>query len=333
MTTAPAEVVTRLAGAGLTREAGPDDAAGGTERYSAVLPVGHPALAGHYPGYPIVPGVFLVEIAASAEAFRLGVPELGDRWTGVPSVRFRAPVFPGQRILLDRTERRGRPRYALSHEDGTAVATVDLDVAGEAREPGGPAEAAAPPASSAPSADYPRPEEILPHRPPMLLLDRVESVEPGAAVTATYTVTAGAGGATPDGAAGAMPWPLVVESWAQAAAMLTTWHEPTPDVRTGSVLLFGGAREVTFGAPAPAGTTLTHEVTLVADSGGAAVLSGSSRAGDREVLRVGQLTIGRRPASELPDPGQARNAANAGGTADAANTANTAQDENQEVAR
>jgi len=60
----------------------------------------HPALPGHFPGYPVVPAVVLLDqVLAIAErwlARPLGVKAL-------PHAKFLAPLMPGQeaRVLLD----------------------------------------------------------------------------------------------------------------------------------------------------------------------------------------------------------------------------------------
>ncbi len=57
-----------------------------------------PYLSGHYPGFPIYPGVFVVESARQAVA-ELVKSLRGKDFTvdlaGVPSVRFTAPLLPG----------------------------------------------------------------------------------------------------------------------------------------------------------------------------------------------------------------------------------------------
>ena len=269
-----------------------------SDTYTADLPRGTRPLSGHYPGYPIVPGVFVAEIVAAAEADHQGLAHPLEQWCGLRAVRFRAPVFPGQRVHLNRSERPTGPRWTVSHADGTEVATVDLRMDLDRRTktvgPSGGGTAQLRTVGVAP-------QQVIPHRPPMLLVDQVLALTPGVDARVQYTATAGAGGSdlgqdTP------VPWPLVVESWGQAAALLATWGEPSPDVHTGNVLLFGGAREIRFGAQPLPGARLEHRVELVADAGGAAVLTGTACVGETQVLDVGQVTIGRRPPGSLPRP-------------------------------
>jgi 3-hydroxymyristoyl/3-hydroxydecanoyl-(acyl carrier protein) dehydratase len=56
----------------------------------------HPALPGHFPGRPIVPGVVLLDEALSAMAatFPLQAPFVLTR------VKFMSPVLPGERVTV-----------------------------------------------------------------------------------------------------------------------------------------------------------------------------------------------------------------------------------------
>lgn len=53
---------------------------------------GHPALAGHFPGHPIVPGVVVLdEVVAAARRLPGGERAL----IGIPQVKFLSPLQPG----------------------------------------------------------------------------------------------------------------------------------------------------------------------------------------------------------------------------------------------
>jgi 3-hydroxyacyl-[acyl-carrier-protein] dehydratase len=59
---------------------------------------------GHLPGYPLMPGVLICEAAAQLCGYFMGVcdVEKGDfiGFGGMDNVRFRQPVFPGDRLVL-----------------------------------------------------------------------------------------------------------------------------------------------------------------------------------------------------------------------------------------
>jgi 3-hydroxyacyl-[acyl-carrier-protein] dehydratase len=59
---------------------------------------------GHMPGYPLMPGVIMCEAAAQLASFYSRKYDiLGGDFTGfggVDSVRFRGPVYPGERLLI-----------------------------------------------------------------------------------------------------------------------------------------------------------------------------------------------------------------------------------------
>lgn len=57
----------------------------------------HPSLAGHFPGYPIVPGVVL--LAEVLETLRRG-SSVSLVVTGWPMVKFVSPLKPGEAVTI-----------------------------------------------------------------------------------------------------------------------------------------------------------------------------------------------------------------------------------------
>lgn len=76
------------------------------EAYKNVT-VNEPFFQGHFPGLPVMPGVLICEALAQAGGLlvMLSEPEQqeGDKvflFTGIDKVRFRAPVVPGDQLVL-----------------------------------------------------------------------------------------------------------------------------------------------------------------------------------------------------------------------------------------
>ena len=60
------------------------------------IPAGHPSLAGHFPGQPIVPGVLL--LAETFALLRAAYP--GFAVTGLEQAKFLRPVSPGEMVAV-----------------------------------------------------------------------------------------------------------------------------------------------------------------------------------------------------------------------------------------
>jgi 3-hydroxyacyl-[acyl-carrier-protein] dehydratase len=120
--------------------------------------VNEPHFAGHFPDYPIMPGVLMVEAIAQAGGALLltEIPDRSDKlmvFTGIDSAKFRRPVVPGDQLRIEVTVLNWR---------NTAVrmlgrATVEGKVACEATVTcmlvprGGKPAAAAPPTEASPA--------------------------------------------------------------------------------------------------------------------------------------------------------------------------------------
>jgi len=92
-----------------------------------------PHFQGHFPGFPVMPGVLVIEAMAQAAAvmsFR-DVPDRQSKliyFTGIDNCRFRRPVVPGDQLLLEVTVVKRRARFAVLR----GVARVGDEIAAEA---------------------------------------------------------------------------------------------------------------------------------------------------------------------------------------------------------
>lgn len=100
----------------------------GVRWVDVVIPVDHPAFAGHFPGAPVLPGVSLVCLVLEAIA---ADAELSARLGGSPRIdelKFLAPVGPGATLRIGLTPRGNRIDFEVRMA-GTAAARGRLSPA------------------------------------------------------------------------------------------------------------------------------------------------------------------------------------------------------------
>ncbi len=96
--------------------------------------INEPFFEGHFPGYPIMPGVLIIEALAQAGGF-LALKAIGEKgkiafFAGIDNCKFRRPVLPGDQLRLECTviSRKG-PVWKMHGEatvDGVLAAKADL---------------------------------------------------------------------------------------------------------------------------------------------------------------------------------------------------------------
>lgn len=118
--------------------------------------INEPHFQGHFPDYPIMPGVLMVEAIAQAGGTLLltEIPDRADKlmvFTGIDNAKFRRPVVPGDQVRIEVKVLQWRSRAVKM----LGIATVDGKVVCEATVmcqlvPRGPAKAA-PPTEASPA--------------------------------------------------------------------------------------------------------------------------------------------------------------------------------------
>lgn len=95
--------------------------------------VNEPHFQGHFPDYPIMPGVLMVEAIAQAGGTLLltEIPDRADKlmvFTGIDNAKFRRPVVPGDQVRIEVKVLQWRSRAVKM----LGIATVDGKVVCEA---------------------------------------------------------------------------------------------------------------------------------------------------------------------------------------------------------
>jgi 3-hydroxyacyl-[acyl-carrier-protein] dehydratase len=97
--------------------------------------INEPHFTGHFPGYPVMPGVLIIEAMAQVAGV-LVLSRIPDRekklvfLATVEEAKFRKPVFPGDQLRLEVNILRLKPSVAKMHCEATVggvrVAEADL---------------------------------------------------------------------------------------------------------------------------------------------------------------------------------------------------------------
>lgn len=81
----------------------------------------HPALEGHFPGNPIVPGVVILDHVITAAI------NAGYTVTAIGSAKFSAPLLPGQPFVITFQPKGNRLQFMV-HRDEEMLAQGSMDV-------------------------------------------------------------------------------------------------------------------------------------------------------------------------------------------------------------
>jgi len=131
--------------------------------------------------------------------------------------------------------------------------------------------------------------KLLPHRYPMLLVDRILELDPGARIVGLKNVTANEQffqGHFPG--APVMPGVLIVEAMAQCAAVLFLRDIPERDEK---LFLFGGVDKARFRKPVIPGDQLIMEITVIQKRANTVKVRGEAKVGGVLVAEAELLSV------------------------------------------
>ncbi|OLR93672.1 3-hydroxyacyl-ACP dehydratase FabZ family protein [Actinokineospora bangkokensis] len=142
---------------------------------------------------------------------------------------------------------------------------------------------------------------LLPHRHPILQVDRVLELVPGERVVAVKAVTGSEPCFADLGAGGDHGYPvsLLLESLGQTAAVLWLRSAELAGRPTDGTLVFGAARGIEVRGPVLPGDVLRHVVEMESDKGDTALLRGETWVGERRVATVASMHVALRGAAAL----------------------------------
>jgi 3-hydroxyacyl-[acyl-carrier-protein] dehydratase len=96
--------------------------------------IGEPVFSGHFPGNPVLPGVYIIE--AMAQVGGIAILASGDMarkvpyLAGIDRAKFRRPVVPGDQLMMEATVTKTRLNigwvYAESKIHGKLVCSAEL---------------------------------------------------------------------------------------------------------------------------------------------------------------------------------------------------------------
>ena len=268
--------------------------------------------SGHYPEFPLLPGVFMIEAALQAVemapsrslASRLVLNQLSniqllqaivpDQWVNVeasriatseagPASTWRARLTMGSRRVASCTLAFAE---ALLPTPATPDSGPSISQCSEYRLS---------------AADI---VTRLAHRSPILLVDQASRANDGQSLRAQKAITLNepcyaAVATTADESSLSYPQTLMIESFVQAAGLLLLPAETGGASADSPLMIFGGLGGCRFHGHALPGETLTHQIHLTRRINDMAVLGGTTFSDGRLLAQFSGLIVAMKPREDL----------------------------------
>lgn len=254
--------------------------------------------AGHYPHFPIFPGVLIYE--AFSQAIRYYAKQHALPIAGVSrikSLRFLKSLYPGDsyRINLKRVkdDANGNIEFHLQCVTGDVPAASAVLIASRNLVAAAETDPDVSQAATAQVATV-HPSAVLPQRYPMLLVDRMLALQSGQSVAAQKNVSISEPCYRhcmqinhPDELA--YPHSLIIESFAQTVGLLLDSVWDMSSTRSSNVVVFGGFQDIDLHGCAFPGDTIVHNARLEHGNATSAIFCGHSSVNGKTIMSYKKL--------------------------------------------